>query len=71
MALVAGGLGAGIVLSLIASRATAALLYEVDPLDPLALGLSPLILLVVCAAAVWLPTWRALRINAAAALRYE
>jgi ABC-type antimicrobial peptide transport system permease subunit len=60
-----------VVLSILISRAAAVFLYEVDPLDPLALGLSPLILLAVCAAVVWVPTWRALRINAAAALRYE
>jgi putative ABC transport system permease protein len=71
MALVAGGLAAGIVMSVVASRATAAFLYEVDPLDPIALGVSPLLLLAVCAAAVLVPTGRALRINAAAALRHE
>jgi predicted permease len=71
MALVAAGLAAGMVLSVVAARATAAFLYEVDPLDPVALGVSPLLLLAVCMAAVWLPTWRALRINAAAALRHE
>jgi ABC-type lipoprotein release transport system permease subunit len=71
MALVAAGLAAGMVLSVVAARATAAFLYEVDPLDPVALGVSPLLLLAICMAAVWLPTWRALRINAAAALRHE
>jgi putative ABC transport system permease protein len=46
-------------------------LYDVDRLDPLAFGVAPLVLLAVCIMGSWIPTWRAVRINAATALRYE
>jgi len=71
MVLVAGGLAVGLGLSLIASRALTALLYNVDPFDPTALAVAPGILLAVGVAAVWLPTRRALRIDAATALRHD
>jgi putative ABC transport system permease protein len=68
---VAGGLAVGMVVSFIASRALTALLYAVNPVDPAALGLAPAVLLLVCLVAVWLPTRRALRVDAAAALRHD
>jgi putative ABC transport system permease protein len=69
--LVAGGLAVGVGLSLIASRALARLLYNVDPLDPAAHAVAPAVLLAVCLTAVWLPTRRALRVDAARALRHD
>jgi ABC-type antimicrobial peptide transport system permease subunit len=69
--LVAGGLAVGMALSLIASRALTLLLYHVDAVDPAALGLASAVLLAVCLAAMWLPTRRALRVDAAAALRHD
>jgi putative ABC transport system permease protein len=69
--LVAGGLAVGVGLSLIASRALATLLYNVDPLDPAAHAVAPAVLLAVCLTAVWLPTRRALRVDAARALRHD
>jgi predicted permease len=71
IALITVGLAVGIGLSLVASRAMTALLYEVDPQDPAALAVAPTVLLVVCLAAVWLPTRRALRVDAATALRHD
>jgi len=71
MVLVAGGLTVGMALSLIASQALTVLLYNVDPLDPAVLGLAPAVLLAVCLAAVWLPTRRAIRVDAAMALRRD
>jgi len=62
-----GGLGAGLGIARVLQR----LLYGVDPADPLVFGLAPLALVAICALASSLPTWRALRISAAAALRYE
>jgi putative ABC transport system permease protein len=69
--LVAGGLAVGMALSLIASRALTTLLYNIDAFDPAALGLASAVLLGVCVAAVWLPTRRALRVDAATALRRD
>ena len=68
---VAGAVALGMAVSLAASRALTALLYEVDPADPAALGLAPAVLLAVCLVAVWLPTRHALHIDAATALRHE
>jgi putative ABC transport system permease protein len=69
--LVAGGLAIGMAVSLIASQALTALLYDVNPVDPAALGLASAVLLSVCLVAVWLPTRRALHVDAAAALRHD
>jgi hypothetical protein len=46
-------------------------LYDVKPLDPLVVGLAPAVIVLVCATAAWLPSRRATRISAAAALRCE
>jgi putative ABC transport system permease protein len=69
--LVVLGVGVGLVATLVLSPLLRALLYNVDPSDPLVFGLAPAVLVVVCTLAAWLPTYRATRINAAAALRYE
>jgi predicted permease len=71
MGLVALGIAGGIAAGLGSARLLQRLLYEVDPVDPAVFGLAPLVLIAVCAVAAWVPTWRALRINAATALRYE
>ena len=63
----AGGLGAG----LGSARLLQRLLYAVDPADPIVFGVAPVVLLAVCALAAWVPTWRAMRIDAAAALRCQ
>ena len=66
---------AGIVLGLVAAlgraRLLRTLLYSVNLADPVVFGVAPLALIAVCIVAACVPTWRALRINAAAALRYE
>jgi ABC-type antimicrobial peptide transport system permease subunit len=64
---IAGGLGAG----LGSARVLQRLLYSVDPSDPVVFGLAPLLLIAICAVASSVPTWRAVGISAAAALRYE
>jgi ABC-type antimicrobial peptide transport system permease subunit len=71
LALVTGGLAIGLGFSLIAFRALTALLYNVEPFDPAALAVAPAVLLAVCLAAVWLPTRRALHVDAATALRHD
>jgi len=71
MTLVALGIAAGLGLGFGSARLLRTLLYGVDAADPLVFGVAPLVLLAVCAAAAGLPTWRAIRISAATALRYE
>jgi putative ABC transport system permease protein len=71
MALVVLGIVGGLGLGLGSARLLQRLLYAVDPSDPLVFGLAPLALVAICALASSLPTWHALRISAAAALRDE
>ena len=70
-ALVVWGLIAGIAGVLAASRPLGSLLYDVRLDDPLAFAVAPGVLLIACAMAIGVPTWRALRINAATALRAD
>jgi len=46
-------------------------LYDVNPADPVVFGTAPGVLLAVSAAAAFVPAWRAIRINAATALRHD
>jgi putative ABC transport system permease protein len=69
--LVGCGAGAGIAAAILAVPLLRSLLYSVDRFDPVVFGVAPLVLLAAAAAASWVPTWRALRINAAEALRHE
>jgi predicted permease len=62
-----GGLGAGLGSAHLLQR----FLYGVEAFDPLVFGLAPLVLIAMCVLASSLPTRHALRISAAAALRYE
>ena len=65
------GMAAGLAAGLASARLLQRLLYGVDPADPIVFGAAPIVLLMVCVLAAWVPTWRALRINAAAALRCQ
>jgi ABC-type lipoprotein release transport system permease subunit len=47
------------------------MLHGVAPHDPLTLGLVPVVLVVVAAAASWIPAWRATRVSPLLALRSE
>ena len=71
MLLMAGGLAIGIICGVAGSSLLRGLLYDVEVADPLVFGLAPAALLLVSLAATCAPTWRALRIEAARALRYE
>ena len=71
MGLVIMGIAGGLAAGLGSGRLLQRLLYGVDPADPVVFGVAPVVLIVVCALAAWGPTWRAVRINAAAALRCE
>jgi predicted lysophospholipase L1 biosynthesis ABC-type transport system permease subunit len=63
------GLAAGLVAAAIATRALQALLYGIDPLDPLTFGVVTAAVVCASAAASLLPALRAGRIDAASALR--
>ena len=70
-ALVALGLVCGAAAAVAGSRVLRGLLYGVGTTDPLAFGLAPVVLVVVCVTAAGLPTRRAVRVDAAGALRRE
>ncbi len=68
---VAAGIGAGIVGSLLATRALSTLLYGVSPTDPVTfLGLSIFLAAVACLAS-YLPARKATKVDPMTALRYE
>jgi putative ABC transport system permease protein len=70
-AVLAAGLGAGIVLTLAVGRAAATLLFGLEPYDPLTFIVAGTMLAVVVAAASYLPAWRASSVNPAIALRQD
>ncbi len=65
------GLLLGTGLSLLATRATRALLFGLEPHDPLTLALAAVLLAAVAVAASYLPARRAARLDPMAALRLE
>lgn len=69
--LVAIGVVIGTVLSLAAGRAAPALLFGLEPHDPVTLGVAALLLAAVAAAASYLPARRASRLDPLTALRHE
>ena len=71
MAWVLVGLAAGVAGSAGLTRLLAGMLYEVRPLDPLALGAVVLLLAMVALLASYLPARRAAKIDPIAALRCD
>jgi predicted permease len=69
--LVLAGVAIGIPCALAATRVFASLLYGLSPRDPVTLAIVALTLLLVGAAAAWLPARRAMRVDPMVALRYE
>jgi predicted permease len=69
--LVAIGVAAGAGLTVVATRATAALLFELSPSDPVSIVAAVALLASAAAAAVLVPTWRATRLSPVRALREE
>ena len=68
---VAGGLVAGLVLVIVASRWLGGVLFETSPRDPMILTQAAFLLLVIAVAAVAVPTARALRTRPSNLLRAE
>lgn len=69
LALAAGGVGAGLVMAALATRALETLLFEVDPRDPASFGATAALLLTVAALAAWVPARRAMRVDPITVLR--
>lgn len=71
MALTGVGLGVGLLAAWLVARSLGPVLYEVEPVDPVAYTLVPLVLGVVASLAAWLPARRASRVDPVEALRSE
>jgi putative ABC transport system permease protein len=70
-ALLAAGLGVGLVLSLAAGKAAGSLLFGLKPYDPVTLALAAALLAAVAVGASYVPAHRASRLDPMAALREE
>jgi putative ABC transport system permease protein len=71
LTLIAVGVGAGVVLALVVSHMVAALLYRVQPRDPLALSAAALLLTAIAVFATYVPARRATQLDPMLALRAE
>jgi ABC-type antimicrobial peptide transport system permease subunit len=69
--LVAIGVVSGLGLTVLATRAASALLFDLSPSDPLSIAAAVVILASAAAVAVLAPTWRATRLSPVRALREE
>ena len=65
------GVALGIIAALVLTRYLRSLLFGVGATDPAVLAGTAVFLMVVAAAAGWLPAWRASRVDPLNALRYE
>jgi putative ABC transport system permease protein len=65
------GTGAGILTSLVVSRWTGSLLFDIRPNDPGTLALAAILLLGIALFGAWIPARRAAKVDPMVALRYE
>jgi predicted permease len=68
---IAAGTGAGILTSLMVSRWTRSLLFDIQPNDPATLGLAAMLLLGLAILGAWIPARRAAKVDPMVALHYE
>jgi putative ABC transport system permease protein len=68
---IACGIGVGLLVSAFLGRLLAAMLFGVQPRDPMSFAIVPAVLVLTAAVAVAGPAWRATRIDPAVALRGE
>jgi predicted permease len=68
---IAAGIGAGILSSLIVSRWTRSLLFDIRPNDPATLGLAAMLLLGLAILGAWIAARRAAKVDPMVALHYE
>lgn len=71
LVMVIAGVACGLAAAVTGAPLLRAVLYDVNPADPVVFGTAPGVLLAVSAAAAFVPAWRAIRINAATALRHD
>jgi predicted permease len=71
LGLTVAGLVIGLLLAAVVARLLSALLYGVDPVDPLVMTISAAVLAAALLLAAYLPTRRATRIDPTTALRHE
>jgi putative ABC transport system permease protein len=71
MVLLAGGISAGLLVALAATRVLATLLFEIRPNDGLTYGAVALLIAAIGMLAAWIPAWRASDANPATTLRAE
>jgi putative ABC transport system permease protein len=65
------GTGAGILTSLVVSRWTGSLLFDIRPNDPGTLAIAAIVLLGIALFGAWIPARRAAKVDPMVALRYE
>jgi len=70
-AMLAFGIGLGLLFAIATGKLVGSMLYDVSPFDPLAFTLAPIVLALAGLLATWLPARRATRISPMAALRTE
>jgi ABC-type antimicrobial peptide transport system permease subunit len=68
---IAAGTGAGILTSLVTSRWTRSLLFDIRPNDPATLGIAATLLLGLAILGAWIPARRAAKVDPMVALHYE
>jgi ABC-type antimicrobial peptide transport system permease subunit len=71
MILAVGGLGIGLVASVILGRTISSMLYGVKPADPLTLIGTAVLLFLISLLASYVPARRATKVDPMVALRYE
>jgi putative ABC transport system permease protein len=67
----AAGVALGLIAATLGTRWMASLLFEVQPMDPVAFAISAALLAAVAAIAVWIPARRATQVDPIAALRED